>query len=455
MKPESDANNPSVVVTLVHGTIPRIGPFSLFGEPTWIASGSKFRSELTKQLGVDVRFESFSWSGNNSHSARITAARGLATTLQHQIQRHPTSKHYVVAHSHGGNVALYATGLLTEVERRAIRGVVTLGTPFLHSHKRDVRWIRANLKANAIAGLLAWFLMLIPFFWTEPSSGLGWALQAALPIAMICFGAYVLASLGRYKVSAWEDTAAFYEQQLSSLPPPHSSVLCIQANRDEAALWVRGIEWMSNTFFADRVLDKTLPIIGLWRAAYDFIPGQPIGGALRLLDLLIPGAGLVALVWVLPATGLLLLAWCASVLALFLIALVVVGTLFTTSAPWGFGQSILMPWVIRVWIENKPMSSLYDVERERTAIELISLNLSLNSSSPIESNADRLGDWVDMSTQEFTCPRFSFHHSYLCADNAAIFAIAGWMSVSPNERKAAQHQAGTQDEDPLTANCEG
>lgn len=43
---------------------------------------------------------------------------------------------------------------------------------------------------------------------------------------------------------------------------------------------------------------------------------------------------------------------------------------------------------------------------------------AVNMESPIESNAVRLGSWVDVSVQEFSYARFSFHHSYLCEDNA-------------------------------------
>ena len=50
----------------------------------------------------------FSWNGQNSHEARLVAARELAQQIIHIVTVDPTARLHFVAHSHGGNVLLKA-----------------------------------------------------------------------------------------------------------------------------------------------------------------------------------------------------------------------------------------------------------------------------------------------------------------------------------------------------------
>jgi hypothetical protein len=87
----------------------------------------------------------FCWTGKNRHDDRITAATDLRAHLLKLVDDHPGAAHHVVAHSHGGNVALYALQDDEELapheqlrHRLSDTGgsVVTMATPFLHLSQR-------------------------------------------------------------------------------------------------------------------------------------------------------------------------------------------------------------------------------------------------------------------------------------------------------------------------------
>ncbi|MEW2144406.1 hypothetical protein AB0869_16510 [Micromonospora vinacea] len=116
------------MITLVHGTF---AP-----DAAWTRPDSALSTSLQK-AGCHVT--RFVWSGRNSHRARAAAAHGLAEHLRQQLIEHPRARHWVIAHSHGGNVALHAANQL-----RTGRGgaapvtTVTLATPFLHARARRI-----------------------------------------------------------------------------------------------------------------------------------------------------------------------------------------------------------------------------------------------------------------------------------------------------------------------------
>ena len=115
------------VITLVHGTFAR--------GADWVQEGSFLRKQLMLDLrGHSVSFCSFEWSGRNNFKARSVAAKQLERHLADAIRARPNAKHVIVAHSHGGNVALYA--LRNEALKSRVDAVVCLSTPFLHVRPR-------------------------------------------------------------------------------------------------------------------------------------------------------------------------------------------------------------------------------------------------------------------------------------------------------------------------------
>jgi hypothetical protein len=80
-----------------------------------------------KSASLDWPIRAFLWSGANSVHARDCAAKELSDHLTKDLQD-PDTTAVIIAHSHGGNVALRALQHLGSADR--VR-VVTLATPFL------------------------------------------------------------------------------------------------------------------------------------------------------------------------------------------------------------------------------------------------------------------------------------------------------------------------------------
>jgi hypothetical protein len=108
---------------------------------------------LEHRLGAQLQIETFSWTGLNSHDARFEAARDLQTQLERQVRQYPDAEHFVIAHSHGGNIARYTladAGLAS-----AIKGLVCLATPYFRCERRNV---------DSTLGSLFWLLLPFGFF---------------------------------------------------------------------------------------------------------------------------------------------------------------------------------------------------------------------------------------------------------------------------------------------------
>jgi hypothetical protein len=116
------------VVTLVHGTWAQ--------HAAWTEMTSPLVEALRTKLGDGVQVEPFQWSGRNSHYARSRAAKALRQHIQNCSERYFGADQFVIAHSHGGNVALYA--LRDQAVRGDVRGTVGLSTPFIYCRRRDL-----------------------------------------------------------------------------------------------------------------------------------------------------------------------------------------------------------------------------------------------------------------------------------------------------------------------------
>ncbi|ROP44139.1 triacylglycerol lipase [Streptomyces sp. PanSC9] len=124
-KPPRRTKPGPVVVTLVHGTFAR--------KAAW----TQMDSALSRALSAaGLQVSRFTWSGRNSFHARAHAARELADHLGRTAREHPGARQWVVAHSHGGNVALHAVERLRQQGQVSPVPVVTLATPFIHARTR-------------------------------------------------------------------------------------------------------------------------------------------------------------------------------------------------------------------------------------------------------------------------------------------------------------------------------
>jgi len=101
---------------LVHGTFAK-------GSQDFLPGGSFFQN--VARTVHDRTVVSFQWSGKNSHQARVGAAKALAAFIR-SYQFAPGEQLNIVAHSHGGNVAISAINMGLS---KPVDNFITLGTP--------------------------------------------------------------------------------------------------------------------------------------------------------------------------------------------------------------------------------------------------------------------------------------------------------------------------------------
>jgi hypothetical protein len=144
--PEGAANQ--LLITLVHGTWGR-GVFSNSRRqgrrPLWFEDGSPFLALLSAELAnIPHKFTRLLWSGANSIFERDKTADLLAKHVSAEHSEHPQATQLVIAHSHGGNIALRALHHLQKLDVCQAQGAsapgpffVTLATPFIEIHQAD------------------------------------------------------------------------------------------------------------------------------------------------------------------------------------------------------------------------------------------------------------------------------------------------------------------------------
>ena len=150
-----------LLITLVHGTwprgfFPRLFRFKQWirgliglrqpGEPPpfWFEEGSPFLTRLSAELrDIPHKITRLCWTGHNSIRARDKTSHVLAEHLSAEAE-HPNATQLIIAHSHGGNIALRALHLLHQRDGSRLCYadgpdplVVTLATPFVEVHHAD------------------------------------------------------------------------------------------------------------------------------------------------------------------------------------------------------------------------------------------------------------------------------------------------------------------------------
>ena len=223
-----------VTILLVHGTFAR--------EAAWTREGSLMYAALSRRF-PEARLERFEWSGANSVLERGDASMALRTDLISRINN--GQRVYVVAHSHGGNVALNA---ITHLEPLQIDQVALccLATPFFHAKKRQIeilgRW---------------------PLIWGF--SGIGIVLSAILNVALMhsdyriaVTSVVVPLVMAVGVVLGWEveemqgSMSEFYICQLRSDAPKRLNLHIVRISGDEASLVLglgQMLAWASNRMY--------------------------------------------------------------------------------------------------------------------------------------------------------------------------------------------------------------
>jgi hypothetical protein len=136
-------------------------------------------------------FTVFEWSGKNSHAQRYRAAEDLRETIRRAADDHPDARIFILGHSHGGNVALYA---MADIALRAkIQGIVTLSTPFMTAVQRNVY--------SLVRGVLSLLFPLVavafyPFFALLHLAMAGQVTLASFAMLGVLVGCYAAYTLG-------------------------------------------------------------------------------------------------------------------------------------------------------------------------------------------------------------------------------------------------------------------
>lgn len=201
------------VVTLVHGTFARGAP--------WTQPGSKLCQGLAAGLDDPWIPPPFPWSGENNQRDRVAAGEALARRLECLAAEEPGAPQFLVAHSHGGNIALYAAA---QTEAR-IAGIVCLSTPFLAVHRRNLPVLRDSLLTLAV-GVAGGLTALVALLADVPAAFVGLVLLASL-VAVVLPSALAVRAIGRHAGS----TIRAFEYDLRPALP----LFIIRTNRDEAA----------------------------------------------------------------------------------------------------------------------------------------------------------------------------------------------------------------------------
>lgn len=114
---------------------------TIFVHGTW-SDPSTFKSDFKKAVAQtlkDNNQKNFSWSGDNDVEARKKAGKELDQMIKKEIQDlKEGEKVTIIAHSHGGNVAKYASQGLNKGE---LDNVIFLATP----HRSDASFNQASL----------------------------------------------------------------------------------------------------------------------------------------------------------------------------------------------------------------------------------------------------------------------------------------------------------------------
>jgi hypothetical protein len=110
----------------------------------WFEESSPFLARLSAELGdIPHTIKPLLWSGENSIHVRDKTAHTLAKSLSVEHTEHPQAAQLIIAHSHGGNIALRALHHLQMRDGSQHRNdgvdpfVVTLATPFVEIQEAD------------------------------------------------------------------------------------------------------------------------------------------------------------------------------------------------------------------------------------------------------------------------------------------------------------------------------
>jgi hypothetical protein len=142
------------IITLIHGTWAR--------GAAWTRPESALCQSLRETAArkdVQVEFKSHTWRGSNSFKSREEAARTLADRLRQDFEQSPGALHFLIGHSHGGNIAIDAVRAHGIEDR--VSGIVTMSTPFVSCRRSGFSIPVIAIAAFVSFLLIAWSFVLL------------------------------------------------------------------------------------------------------------------------------------------------------------------------------------------------------------------------------------------------------------------------------------------------------
>jgi hypothetical protein len=126
----------------------------------WFEEGSPFFARLSDELGdIPHKIAPLLWSGANSIFVRDKTAHVLAEHLSAEHAEHPQASQLIIAHSHGGNIALRAIHHLKQRKgssscpESANPLVVTMATPFVEVYPADFGNRPSNVRLAVVGAV--------------------------------------------------------------------------------------------------------------------------------------------------------------------------------------------------------------------------------------------------------------------------------------------------------------
>lgn len=211
---------------------------------------SELQEHLRLKLGLTPAFRMFNWSAANRFAARRAAAEELRRELEQSLTEHPDADHFVVAHSHGGNIALAA---LTSRLSGALCGLACLATPVLVSRPRPY-----DTLAKSLFQTLAFSPLVVLLVFPEP------IVLAACALWALAYG------LVYWRRSAILRRAVAITANPSLAGLLHEKVLFIRATGDEASILVGAAHLLSDLVsrllrFATGIFSEAIAETERWR----------------------------------------------------------------------------------------------------------------------------------------------------------------------------------------------
>ncbi|MBN7817789.1 esterase/lipase family protein [Algoriphagus pacificus] len=218
-------------VILIHGTFAK--------NAEWIQKDSSFQLALMKSLKSDVIFSKFDWDGKNCHSSRINYGDKLRIVLEKSLLNNPNDEHILIAHSHGGNVAMYALSKMKNSFSNV--SLVTLATPFIRCEKFEISGISGILM---IIGIISFFtaMFYLPNQISLEIEGPFSFLNG--PIRFIKFAIAFLIAKGLIKIKAFiisefQEYVNLFYKKIDYRKTELKRMLVVRIEGDEALLWLR------------------------------------------------------------------------------------------------------------------------------------------------------------------------------------------------------------------------